>query len=86
MTWQEARQQFPHQWLLFEAVRSHTEKGKWVVEEIAAVGGYVNSAEMLHDYYQLSETHPNREIGFFHTDRELLDIPVQTWVGVRPGG
>lgn len=85
MTWQEARQQFPHQWLLFEAVQARTEQGQWVVDDLTAVRAYTSSADLLRDYYQMSEAEPERDIGFFHTDRERLDIAVQTWVGVRPG-
>lgn len=74
MTWHEARQHFPDQWLLVEATRAHSEPGRRIVEQLAVVDTFSDSPAALDRYRQLHREAPAREFYVLHTSRETLDI------------
>ena len=41
MEWQEIRRHHPHQWLLIEAIRAHSESGKRVLDELSVIGVFI---------------------------------------------
>jgi hypothetical protein len=83
MTWEEIRHQYPHQWLLVEAVQAHSESGKRIVDQLAVINAFADSSTALSQYSQLHRQWPEREYFVLHTDREQLDIKERHWLGIR---
>jgi hypothetical protein len=83
MQWQEIREHYPQQWLLIEAIKAHSDANVRVLEQLAVVGTFSDSAAALQSYVQLHHEAPERELYVFHTSRERLDIPERAWLGIR---
>lgn len=83
MKWEEIRKHYPHQWLLVEAIKAHSESGKRILEHISVVGSFPDSVTAMKGYTQLHRKAPERELYIFHTDREQLDITERRWLGIR---
>ena len=83
MNWQQSRLHYPHQWLLIEALQAHTEADQRLIDNLAVIGVYPDSASALHDYARLHHAAPNRELYVAHTDRPTLDITERCWLGIR---
>ncbi len=83
MKWAEIRNHYPHQWLLVEAIKAHSEAGKRILEQISVVSTYADSVTAMQGYTQLHREAPERELYIFHTDRDSLDITERTWLGIR---
>lgn len=83
MKWQEIRQQYAHQWLLVEAISAHTEGNRRLLEDIAVVSIFTDSASALRRYSILHRAAPERELYVCHTDRPELDIQERYWLGIR---
>jgi len=83
MTWEEIRSHYPHQWLLLEAIKSHSESGKRILEQISVISVFTDSVTAMKSYTQLHREAPEREMYVFHTDREKLDITERRWLGIR---
>lgn len=74
MNWQQSRLHYPHQWLLIEAVQAHTETDQRIIDNLAVIDAYSDSAAALRDYARLHHAAPDRELYVAHTDRSELDI------------
>lgn len=86
MRWEEVREQFPDEWVVCEALRSHSEGGFWFIEEVAVIDRHDDSGIAMKRYYELHREHPFREYGFFHTSRETLKLR-EKGAGIRgPAG
>lgn len=83
MKWQKIREQFPEQWLLVEAIKSHSEGGKRIVEDLSVLEIYSDSLSAMRRYGQMRQDHPWRECFVVHTDREDLDIRERFSLGPR---
>lgn len=83
MNWQEVRTYYPHQWLLVEAVRAHSEQSKRILDELAVIFAGQNSNEAMRAYLDLHHQMPEREFYVLHTDKEKLDITERRWLGIR---
>ena len=83
MRWSEVRQQFPHRWLIVEAVEARSELDRRQVEEVAVVDTFPTGEAALRTYLKLHRLAPERELYVLHTDREELDIAERTWLGLR---
>jgi hypothetical protein len=83
MKWEEIRKHYPHQWLLVEAIKAHSESGKRILEQISEISTYPDSVTAVQGYTQLHRDAPERELYVFHTDREELDITERMWLGIR---
>jgi hypothetical protein len=83
MQWQEIRQHYPQQWLLLEAIKAHSEADKRILDQLAVVSTFPDSASALNGYTQLHREAPERELYVFHTSRERLEIVERRWLGIR---
>ena len=83
MQWRELRGHYPNQWLLVEALAAHSEADRRIVDELALVGAFPDSAPALRRYRELHHEAPTREFYVVHTSRESLDITERQWLGVR---
>lgn len=83
MKWQEIRMQYPHCWLLIEAIKAHFQSGKRILDELTVVNTFLDSRSAMKRYTQLHREAPERELYVLHTDRENLDITERRWLGVR---
>ena len=83
MNWSDARQQHPNQWLLVEAIGAHTESNRRILDELAIVQTFPDSASALQRYQALHQTAPEREFYVVHSSREVIEIKERPWVGIR---
>lgn len=84
MQWSEVRNHYPSQWVLIEAIGAATEGKKRVVDQLSVVGSFDgDSKEALRTYLKLHRKDKQRELYVVHTSRDLLDIEVTAWTGVR---
>lgn len=74
MQWEEIRVHYPHQWLLVEAIKAHSDAGQRIVEQMAVISTFQDSTVALQNYRQFHHESPERELYVLHTDREQLDI------------
>jgi len=83
MTWEQIRRNFPHQWLLLEAMEAYSDLDKRIVKQLSVINTFPDSIAAMKAYAQLHHDAPARELYFFHTDREQLDIHERSWIGIR---
>jgi hypothetical protein len=83
MQWQEIRKHYPEQWLLVEAIEAHSAAGKRILEQLAVIDTFPDSATALKRYAQLHRAMPAREHYVFHSSREPLEVIERRWIGVR---
>lgn len=84
MTWPEIRGQYPHEWLLVEAIRARSQGGRRLLDELAVVDRFPDGGAAMRGYLDLHRGFPDRELYVLHTDREDLDIEERFWLGLRP--
>jgi len=83
MRWEEVREQYPEQWLVIEALESHTEDDRRKLEQMTVVQVCTDGAAAYERYRELHRQYPTREFYFVHTAREELDIRERHWLGLR---
>ncbi len=83
MKWNEVRAHFPHQWLLVEATKAHSEDSHRILDDLAVISTFADGENAMDGYIELHEEAPRRELYVLHTDREELDIEELRWLGVR---
>ena len=86
MKWTELRSQFPHQWLVVEALDARSELGKRLLQELAVVDRCPDGESAMKAYLKLHRQAPTRELYVLHTDREKLEVTEQDWLGIRAAG
>jgi hypothetical protein len=84
--WPEARNRFPHQWLVVEALDARSEPGRRLLGELAVVDQSPDGESAMRIYMKLHRQAPERELYVLHTDRENLEIAEQSWLGIRAAG
>lgn len=62
MKWKGIRNQYPHQWLLLEAMDAHTESNRRIVEQFSVLNSYINSHQAMKSYSQIHHESPDREL------------------------
>lgn len=85
MLWSEVRDSHPGQWLVIEALESHTEKDYRILDQVAVVETCPDGASAMQAYRRLHRQYPTRDFYFIHTSRETLQVRERHWVGVRRG-
>ena len=74
MRWEEVRGQFPEEWIVCEALKSRSEDGYWIIDEVAVIDRFEDLSVAMKRYYELHRAQPYREYCFFHTSRETLKV------------
>ncbi len=85
MNWQKIRENYPRQWLLVEAIKARSEKGKRLLDQISVIDTFPDSIAAMKEYQQIHRQDHRRELYVFHTDRAELDITERRWLGIREG-
>lgn len=83
MQWQEVREHYPDQWLMVEAIKAHSEADRRVLDQLAVLGAFPDSATVLRTYALLHKEAPQRELYVLHTSRKEPDIRERHWSGIR---
>ena len=83
MRWEDIRRHYPQQWLLVEAIMARTEADRRVLEDLAVISAYSDSATAMKAYVRLHHDAPQRELYVFHTSRETLGVIERRWLGIR---
>ena len=85
MQWQEIRSHYPQQWLLLEAVKAHSENDQRILDQLAVLDAFPDSATALSAYARIHCEIPQRELYVFRTSRDTLDILERQWLGIQGG-
>jgi hypothetical protein len=83
MNWNQICAHYPHQWLLIEAIKAHSEADQRILEELAVIDAYPDSVAAMQSYTRLHREAPGRELYVAHTDRTELQITERRWMGIR---
>ena len=83
-SWDQVRQEYPNQWVVIEALRSHSKANKRIVDALSVVDTFDDSEKALREYLKLHREDRMKELYVVHTDKEDLDITEQKWLGIRP--
>ena len=67
-----------------EASQAHNKGGQRVFNALRVLDACADNAEVFPRYRRLRATTPQKELIFFHSGRETLDVEVQYWQGIRP--
>jgi hypothetical protein len=77
MTWDEVRAQYPHRWLLVEAVIARTVGEDRVIDKLIVLGEHADSLGAWEQYRIVHSSSPFRELYVLHSDRPALDVRVR---------
>lgn len=83
MKWKDIRDNYPHQWILIEAINAYTESGKRVLDQVTVVNTFTDPLTAMEYYKQIHKKFPEREFYVLHTDQEAPDIYERKWMGIR---
>jgi len=84
MKWDEIRNTYPDQWLIIEALETHTTPDYQVhLDRLTVIERCTDGNDALTRYRRLHKEYPQREFYFVHTSRTDLDIRVLHWTGIR---
>lgn len=82
MNWQQIREQYPHRWLVVEAVDAHTEGALRVIDQLEVVVAFEDNWKPAWEHYKaVHDADRYREYYVLHTDREVLNIGVMDAFG-----
>jgi hypothetical protein len=82
MQWEEVREKFPDEWVVFEAAEAYSEDGFRCIDSVTVIDRYEDSADAMKRYKELHRSQPAKEIYFIHTSRPDLKIE-EKWVGFK---
>lgn len=74
MLWEEVRKSYSDRWVVFEAMEAHSDSNFRIADDIAIIDHFNDSMDAFHRHSEQHKQKPNRELYFFHTSREKLDI------------
>lgn len=69
MRWDEVKERFPNEWVVFEATKAYSKEGQRFIEEMSVIDSYGDSTQALKRYSELHQEAPHKEYCFFHTSR-----------------
>ena len=77
MNWQELRKNYPHSWLVVEAIGAFTENDQRVIPQLDFIAAFGSDWQAAWNHYKmLHRADKYREYYVLHTDRETLDIGI----------
>lgn len=83
MQQEDVRIAYPEKWVVFETIDAHSNNNYRIVDNIAVIDYFNDSMKAFRRHSELHKQKPNRELYFFHTSREKLDIHEKKWTGIR---
>lgn len=81
MTWDDVRRLYPNRWVVVEAEEAHIENDRRVITQLNVAAVCSDPEETMRRFSELSRLDRLREYYPLHTDREELDIHVQSTFG-----
>lgn len=85
MRWEEVREKFPEEWVVFEATEAVSQEGFRCVKDVSIIDRFDDSLEAMKRYKELHRSEPSKEIYFLHTSRVDLKIE-EKWIGFKRWG
>ena len=86
MRWSDVRENYKNKWIVLEALKAKSEKGKRIIEDLAIIEVFDNGSEALKSYSFWHKKDKSKEMYVYNTANETLDIEERLWVGVRSNG
>jgi hypothetical protein len=78
-----AKQHFPNRCVLVEALKAETINKKRIIEEMAVISDFETGNDAWKAYKEMHSEDCSRELYFFHTINEKIDVIEQPYIGVR---
>jgi len=85
MQWQEVREKFSNEWVVFEAINAYSKDGFRCMDEVKVIDRFDDSLKAMKRYKELHRNEPAKEIYFLHTSRPDLKIE-EKWIGFKRWG
>ncbi|GGN57862.1 hypothetical protein [Oceanobacillus indicireducens] len=65
MLWEEVRLTYPNKWVVFEAIKAHSDNNYRMIDDIAVIDYFDDSMEAFRRHAELQKQKPRRELYFF---------------------
>ncbi|MCC6220215.1 MAG: hypothetical protein IT291_03130 [Deltaproteobacteria bacterium] len=82
-TWEQVRAAYPHKFVVFQAIKSHSTNNKRVVDAINVINSFDDGEKAMREYLRLHREDRKKELYVVHTDKQQLDITEKKWLGIR---
>lgn len=82
-SWDQIRLEYPHQYVVFEALSSHSLDNKRIIDAINVLKSFSDGSVAMREYLKLHNLDKNKELYVVHTDKTKLDITEKKWLGIR---
>lgn len=82
MKWSEAREIYPNEWLLFEAIDADSKDGKRVIKELSVINVFDDGRDALKRYTKKHKKDKHREMYVYNTENKALVIEERNWSGM----
>lgn len=77
MNWQQIREQYPHCWLVMEAINAFTQGSERIINHLEVIEVFADDWKPAWEHYKLMHNvNRQREYYVLHTDRPELNIGV----------
>ena len=77
MDWQTIREQYPHRWVVIEAIKAHTEGEHRIIEQMEMVESFADDWKPAWECYKrVHHIDKKREYYMLHTKRPELEVRV----------
>ncbi|MBI9044079.1 MAG: hypothetical protein JEZ06_06315 [Anaerolineaceae bacterium] len=83
MIWSEIQAVYPNQWLIIEALETHTIEQLRYLDKLAVIETCKDGLTAMQRYRELSQEYRLREFYFVHTSRKNIEIKERQWHGIR---
>ncbi|MCM2996149.1 hypothetical protein M3647_01535 [Paenibacillus cellulositrophicus] len=83
MKWSNVRDIYPNRWVLVEALATHSNNHRRIIEEMSVVSEYDDPKDAWASYKKLHLSEPTRELYIFYTGNEYIEVIEQPFTGIR---
>lgn len=84
MKWSDVRLTYPEQWLVVEALATHTAADSYrVPDNLAVLESCADGHAAMQRYRALHLAYPGREFYYVHSSQANLILRERQWLGVR---
>jgi len=82
-SWEEVRDTYPNQFVVFEALSSHSLENKRIIDSLEVISTNIDGKQAMKEYLKLHRIDKKKELYVVHTDKQNLDITEKKWLGIR---
>lgn len=84
MKWEDVKNTYNNQWVIIEAINSHSEGDQRIIDDLSIVEAFGDdNLKVMSKYKEIHRADKQRELYVVHTSRKELDVKERKWIGVR---